>query len=91
MNDLRVFIIDDHPDFRRLLSHHIGVRWPHAEVRDYDPLSGGLLPAEFSGAGSDLVLLGHPAGGGDAVAWVRQLRGTPGFPPIIFLGTGEER
>ena len=25
------------------------------------------------------------------VDWVRQLRKTPRFPPIVFLGTGEER
>ncbi len=91
MTPLRVFIIDDHADFRRLLGHHIMARWPDAALQYYDPIAAGRLPSSFSGAGSDVVLLGHPAAKGDAVAWVRQLREAPRFPPIIFLGTGEER
>lgn len=57
----------------------------------YDPIASGPLPASFSGVSSDIVLLGHPAGKGDAVAWVRRMRSAARFPPIIFLGTGEER
>jgi serine/threonine protein kinase len=91
MNGPRVFIIDDRADFRRLLGHHITARWPDAVVQYYDPAASGPLPSAFSGAGSDLVLLGHPAAQGDAVEWVRKLRRTPRFPPIIFLGTGDER
>lgn len=87
----RVFVIDDHAEFRRLLGHHIGVRWPEAQILYYDPVLSGRLPATFSGAGSDIVLLGHPAGGGDALGWLRQLRKMRRFPPIVFLGSGEER
>lgn len=91
MTPLRVFIIDDHADFRRLLGHHIMARWPGASLQYYDPVVSGRLPSSFSGAGCDLVLLGHPVAQRDAVEWVRQLRGMPRFPPIIFLGTGDER
>jgi serine/threonine protein kinase/CheY-like chemotaxis protein len=91
MTGPRVFIIDDHPDFRRLLGHHVAARWPGAVIQYYDPVLSGRLPSAFSGAGSDLVLLGHPAAHGDAVDWVGQLRRMPRFPPIVFLGTGEER
>ena len=38
-----------------------------------------------------MVLLGHPCGGGDAVDWVRQFRALPRFPPIVVLGSGDER
>jgi FixJ family two-component response regulator len=91
MTPPRVFIIDDHADFRRLLGHHITARWPNAVVQYYDPVISGRLPAAFSGAGNDVVLLGHPAGHGDAVDWVRQLRKLPRFPPIVFFGTGDVR
>lgn len=37
------------------------------------------------------MLLGHPAGQGDALEWLRSFRRAPRFPPVIFLGTGEER
>jgi len=87
----RVFIIDDAAEFRRLLGHHVSARWPGAILQYYDPVASGPLPAQFSGAGSDIVLLGHPAGQGDAVEWVRQLRRTPRFPPIVVIGSGDER
>jgi serine/threonine protein kinase len=87
----RVFIIDDSPDYRALLSHHVTTRWPDAVVRDYDPVFSGRLPDSFSGAGNDLVLLGDPAGGEDALDWLRQFRRRPKFPPVILIGSGEER
>lgn len=87
----KVFIIDDDPQYRALLRHHVTSRWPDATVRDYDPLSSGRLPESFSGAGNDILLLGDPAGGEDALAWLRQFRQVPRFPPVIVLGNGAER
>ena len=88
---LRVFIIDDNGDYRSLLSHHLQTHWPEVDIREYDPTESGRLPESFSGAGSNLVLLGHPAGGGDALDWLRQFRRVPRFPPIVFVGSGDER
>ncbi len=51
----------------------------------------GRLPEAFSGAGNDVVLLGHPCGRGDVVDWVRQFRALPRFPPIVVIGNGDER
>jgi len=87
----RVFIIDEHADFRRLLGHHITTRWPDAELLDYDPAVSGPLPLSFSAAGSDVVLLGSPSRRGDALEWLRRMSRMPRFPPIIFLGDGDER
>ena len=64
---LKILIIDDHADYRRLLSHHVAARWPDAMIREYDPLVSGRLPEAFSGAGNDVILLGHPSGRGDAL------------------------
>lgn len=87
---LKVLVIDDHPEYRRGLASHVTVRWPDAVVREYDPLTAGPLPDAFSGAGNDLVLLGHPCGGGDALEWLRRFRSQPRFPPVVFIGDGDE-
>jgi serine/threonine protein kinase len=87
----RIFIIDDSADYRALLSHHVTARWPDAVVRDYDPVFSGRLPEAFSGAGNDLILLGHPSGSEDALSWLRQFRQVRGFPPVVLIGNGEER
>ena len=88
---LKVLIIDDHADYRRLLTHHVATRWPDAVIREYDPVLSGRLPEAFTGAGNDVVLLGHPCGHGDVLGWVRQFRALPRFPPIVVIGSGDER
>ncbi|MCC5795398.1 MAG: protein kinase [Chromatiales bacterium] len=87
----RVMIIDDQAQFRALLAHHLGARWPGAVVFDYDPLAAGRLPDAFSGAGHDLVLLGSPAGGVSGLEWLEAFQRVRGFPPVLFFGEGEER
>ncbi|MBL8201816.1 MAG: protein kinase [Chromatiales bacterium] len=69
----------------------MATRWPDAVIREYDPLLSGRLPEAFSGAGNDVILLGHPCGRGDAVDWVRQFRALPRFPPVVVIGSGDER
>lgn len=87
----RFLIIDDQADYRVLLSHHLTTRWPGAIIRPYDPDESGRLPADFAGAGNDVILLGDPAGDGDALDWLRQFRRIPRFPPVVILGSGDER
>jgi len=83
---LRIFIIDDHAEFRSLLRHHLSLRWPEAELADYDPSTQGPLPADFGGGGFDLVLLDYQLGGGeDGLDYLRRFREQPGFPPVIML------
>ena len=87
----KVFIIDDSAEYRALLSHHVATHWPDAAVKQYDPLEAGRLPDDFSGAGNDLILLGHPAGETDALDWLRQFRRIRAFPPVILIGDADER
>lgn len=87
----RIFVIDDHDDYRKLLSHHLTTHWPNAVVRLYDPKESGRLPADFSGAGNDAVLLGDSAGGEEALDWLHQFTRMPRFPPVIYIGNGDER
>ncbi len=60
-------------------------------IREYDPQQSGRLPEAFSGAGNDLIVLGHPCGRGDVLDWVKQFRALPRFPPIVVIGSGDER
>ena len=83
---LRILIVDDHEEFRTLLRHHLSLRWPAAELSEYDPSTQGPLPADFAGADLDLVLLDYQLGGGDdGLDYLRRFRAQPGFPPVIML------
>jgi serine/threonine protein kinase len=82
----KVMIIDGHADFRTLLMHHITTHWPDAIISAYDPTTAGHLPAEFSGAGNDIVLLGDNQGERGAFLTLRQFVNTTGFPPVIYFG-----
>ena len=55
-------IIDGQAEFRSLLAHHVTTYWPDALISEYDPVTSGHLPDEFSGAGNDIVLLGDGQG-----------------------------
>lgn len=83
---IKVMIIDGHAEFRRLLTYHVNTHWPDAIISEFDPLSAGNLPVEFSGAGNDVVLLGNHQGERDPLQTLRQFRATPGFPPVLYFG-----
>ena len=83
-------IIDGIADFRRLLKHHLTTRWPDAEIAEFDPISSGYLPAEFSGAGNDLILLGNDLGDRDGLDILKQFMKARTFPPVAYFGDKEE-
>ncbi len=87
---IKVMIIDGQAEFRSLLTHHVTTHWPNAIVSDYDPIAGGALPDEFSGAGNDVVLLGDELGKKKGLQTLRQFRKTPGFPPVVYFSNGNE-
>jgi len=87
----RIFVIDVHDDYRKLLNYHLSTHWPNAKVQLYDPDESGRLPANFAGAGNDIILLGDTAEDEDALDWLRQFHSVPRFPPVIFIGNGDER
>lgn len=79
-------IIDGHADFRTLLMHHVTTHWPNAIISAYDPVTAGPLPETFSGAGSDIVLLGDSQGERDPLLTLRRFSTTTAFPPIVYFG-----
>ena len=81
-------IIDEQAEFRSLLMHHLTTHWPDAIIAAYDPTEAGPLPAEFSGAGNDLILLGSRQGEDrDGIDVLRQFKSRNNFPPVIYFGT----
>jgi hypothetical protein len=84
---IKVMIIDGQADFRKLLMHHVTSHWPDAVITAYDPIESGYLPDEFSGAGSDVVLLGDNHGNRSALQTARTFAGRSNFPPLAFFGS----
>ncbi len=82
---VRVLIIDDQNDFRRLLAHHVSTGFSAPSIAEYDPVARGRLPPDFSGSAYDAVLLGDTPGSGEGLSWLRDLSRRNGFPPIIYL------
>jgi serine/threonine protein kinase len=83
---IKVMIIDGQAEFRSLLMHHVTTHWPDAIISAYDPIEAGHLPAEFSGAGNDIVLLGDEQGKRDPLSTLKQFVRTNGFPTIVYFG-----
>lgn len=86
-----MMIIDAQADFRTLLMHHVTTHWPDALISAYDPVEGGCLPDEFSGAGNEVILLGNALGDSDGLGLLARLVSTPGFPPVVFFGGEGDR
>ncbi|MBM4219521.1 MAG: serine/threonine protein kinase [Gammaproteobacteria bacterium] len=82
---VRVLIIDDQNDVRRLLARHIHTGFESPSVAEYEPAARGRLPGDFSGSAYDAVLLGDQPGREIGVDWLRDLSRRNGFPPIIYL------
>jgi DNA-binding NarL/FixJ family response regulator len=82
---VRVLIIDDQNDFRRLLARHVLTGFDSPSVAEYDPAARGRLPADFSGSAYDAVLQGDSVGGEFGIDWLRDLSRRNGFPPIIYF------
>lgn len=82
---VRVLIIADQNDFRRLLAHHVATGFDAPAIAEYDPASGGRLPADFSGSAYDAVLLADTPGAEQGLEWLRDLSRRNAFPPIIYL------
>jgi len=90
--DLRVLVIEDDPDFSRLLAAHVHARWPAAKVLARDPSRQPLLKDEFDGARYDVVLLDYQLGPLNGLDILKRFRQQPRCPPIIMItGTGHER
>jgi len=88
---MRILIIDDDAEYRRVLRYHLEVEWPTATIQAYQPSSAGALTQAFPLTDLDLILLGHPLEHEQRLAMLRSLVGRTGCPPIIlFAADGDE-
>jgi FixJ family two-component response regulator len=88
---MQFLIIDDDPEYRRVLRYHLEVEWPDALVEDYQPSSAGQLPDGFPLKDVDFILLGHPAGQEEGLHWLRMLNARTDCPPVmLFAEDGDE-
>ncbi|HWJ05303.1 MAG TPA: protein kinase [Steroidobacteraceae bacterium] len=83
--NLRALIVSDRPDYRQLLAHHVTLEWRDALPAEYEPATRGRLPAGFTGAAYDVVLLDHEVQGGRGLEWLEELAMRPAFPPVVYL------
>ena len=82
---MRVLLIEDDPDYRRLISQHLATGLGDVVVVEHEPRQLGRLPAEFHAAGYDAVLLDARPADEDGLGWLTDARARPLFPPVIFL------
>jgi serine/threonine protein kinase len=82
---MHFLIIDNDPDYRRVLRYHLDVEWPDSVVEDYQPESAGALPAAFELGRYDAVLLGYPLGRERGFEWLSDLRARLACPPVIVF------
>lgn len=86
---LKILLIDDSADYRKLFATRLHEQFPDAEVDDYDPAEG-LPGTDFNWLNYNLILLDYDLGLGDeetGLDWLRQLHGYgyPAMPPILML------
>jgi eukaryotic-like serine/threonine-protein kinase len=79
---MRFLIIDDDPQYRRVLRYHLEVEWPQAVVEEHAPGLAAELPET---TGVDLVLLGHPLAGEEGLQCLERLTRRAGCPPVIVF------
>jgi tRNA A-37 threonylcarbamoyl transferase component Bud32 len=88
---MRVLLIADDPEYRRLLRQHLATALTALDVSEHVPARDGPLPKEFTAAGFDVVLLDHAPAGGDGIAWLKDFFIRPQFPPVIYVAaTGDD-
>ena len=82
---MRLLLIDDDSEYRKILRYHIEVEWPQAVVVDHQPGSTGRGPRDVPLAGFDAVLLGHPIGDEQGFAWLDGLAERGDCPPVLLF------
>ena len=84
LRSLKVLVVDDDTDYRRLLRQHLTTRWPKAQVTEFDPVSAPALD-DAQAATFDVVLLDYLLGKENGLDYLRRFRRNPAFPPVIML------
>jgi serine/threonine protein kinase len=82
---MRFLLIDDSPEYRRVLRYHLEVQWPDAAIDEFQPAADRSIPENSAVEDYDLVLLGHPLAGEVGFEWLRRLRSNAACPPVLVF------
>jgi DNA-binding response OmpR family regulator len=86
---IRILIIDDDPQYHKVLARHIKSEWADADVRALRKTDrsadGPLIPDAVNASEYHAVLLDRAPSGQDGLKWLRDFKRRPGFPPVIFI------
>ncbi len=82
---MRVLIVDDHPEYRRVLRNHVEVAWPEARIVEHQPCSAATGPEALPLEAVDAVLLGHPIAGDEDFLWLRAIAARAAAPPVMVF------
>jgi DNA-binding response OmpR family regulator len=88
---VKAVIIDDDPDLRALLAHHLKKEWPAIEAEEFDPLERDMPGDSYPLGSYDFVVLDYMLGRGDGLEWLQRFKARVDCPPVLFLtGAGNE-
>jgi len=82
---VRLLLIDDDAEYRKILRYHLDVEWPHAMVVDHQPSSTGRGPRDIPLDGFDAVLLGHPLADEQGFTWLDGFAERDDCPPVLVF------
>ncbi|HEX6995585.1 MAG TPA: protein kinase [Gammaproteobacteria bacterium] len=82
---MRLLLIDDDAEYRKILRYHVEVEWPQAIVVDHQPSSTGRGPRDIPLVGFDAVLLGHPLADEQGFMWLDGLAERDDCPPVLLF------
>lgn len=83
---LKILLIDDSADYRRLFVSRLQQEFPSAEVVEYDPVQG-LPDEDFDWTEYNLILLDYDLNLPDenGLDWLRAFKSYTNLPPILML------
>jgi len=81
---MRLLIVDESEEFRSQVAGMLRLRWPDAQIDEWDPRRGNPA-AKLAGGNYDLVLLAQQPAGEDTIQWVAQIRKERQSPQVILF------
>lgn len=82
---LRLLVIAEHAEFRRLISLHVEIEWPEAQIVEHRLGEDTPLDAQFAAAGFDVAIVVGSAATPAASAVVAELLTRPEFAPLVLI------
>lgn len=82
---MRFLILDDDPEYRRVLRYYLAVNWPESKIDEVEPWLSRASVDDIDVDDYDSILLAHPIEGEVGFEWLRGLRDKASCPPVILF------